>query len=60
LREKADNIWAQYWYISSKDRKRLEEARKRQDAKIREQEHMLDERIAARKAREDRLQTVNI
>ena len=47
-------MWAQYWYISSKDRKRLEEARERQDAKIREQERLLDERIATRKARRDR------
>lgn len=54
LREKADSMWAQYWYISSKDRKRLEEARERQDAKIREQERLLDERIAARKARHNR------
>ena len=47
-------MWAQYWYISSTDRRRLEEARERQDAKIREQERLLDERIAARKARRER------
>jgi hypothetical protein len=43
-------MWAQYWYISSKDRKRLEEARARQDERIREQERLLDERIVARRA----------
>ena len=47
-------MWAQYWYISSNDRWRLEEARARQNAKIREQERLLDERIAARKAGRER------
>ena len=41
-------MWAQYWYISSKDRRRVEEARAKQDEKIREQERLLDEKIAKR------------
>ena len=44
-----DNWWAQHWYISSKQRRALEEERAKQDKKIRQQERLLDERIAARK-----------
>jgi len=57
FRDWTDSMWAQYWYISSKDRKRVEEARAKQDEKIREQERLLDERIAKRRAQTGRLQT---
>jgi hypothetical protein len=48
VREWADNKWAHYWYVSSRDRRRLEEERDRQDQKIKERERLLDEKIAAR------------
>ena len=50
-------MWAQYWYISSKERQRLEEARAKQDERIREQEQLLDERIARKKLRSSGLST---
>lgn len=36
--------------MSSRDRKQLEDERERQDRKIKEQERLLDEKIAARRA----------
>lgn len=50
LRSKVDNWWAEYWYITSSDRRRLNEQRMKQDEKIREQERLLDEKIAASRA----------
>jgi hypothetical protein len=49
LREWTDNKWAEYWYVSSRERRLLEEERERQDQRIREQERLLDEKIAARR-----------
>ena len=42
-------MWAQYWYVSSRGRRKLEEDRARQEERIREQERLLDEKIAARR-----------
>ena len=50
-------MWAQYWYISSKDRRRVEEARAKQDERIREQERLLDEKIAKKRGQGGELQT---
>jgi len=49
-------MWAQYWYISSKDRRRVEEARAKQDERIREQERLLDEKIAKKRGQSGGLQ----
>ena len=57
FRDWTDSMWAQYWYISSKDRRRVEEARAKQDERIREQERLLDERIAKRRGQSGGLQT---
>lgn len=49
MRDWFDNWWAQNWYVSSRNRKKLEDERARQDEKLREQERLLDEKIAARR-----------
>lgn len=50
IRSKADNWWAEKWYINSAQRRRLNEERERQDQRLREMERELDERIARRRA----------
>jgi len=50
MRSKVDNLYAEYWYINSAERRKMNEMRAKQDEKLREQERLLDEKIAARKA----------
>ena len=50
MRSKVDNLYAEYWYINSAERRKMNEMRAKQDEKLREQERLLDEKIAARRA----------
>jgi len=52
MRSKVDNLYAEYWYINSAERRKMNEMRAKQDEKLREQERLLDEKIAARRAAE--------